>query len=122
MDCNKDCKYFAKLANTDETGEGVCTFSDWYIPTSINIKCRYAIDKDYTLKCKDCERFNNDYACYTVNENDLVGKCSGFIDKIYTNIENEVITLLLQNRFDREKIIAVIDDAVKNFNAPNKEE
>lgn len=122
MNCHESCKYFNKIANTNEMGAGICKIGAFYSPTTLDEECPYAINKEYKLTCKDCARFNEDFACYTAQENDLVKDCSGFIDKLYEGIGKLTIELLLQNRYDREKLIKYIDLVIKNYKLPEDEE
>jgi hypothetical protein len=66
---------------------GVCSLSESYIPTKANDKCIFLDCEKKT--CKNCDRFENDTACMTAQENDKI--CCGFID----SKEEELFQILL---------------------------
>ena len=117
----KDCKYFSKIENTEETNQGICTFTDYYSPVDINCDCPYIPEKSHKFTCGDCARLGYDDWCYTCREEDKA--CNiGFIDKLYDNLEQIVYQLLLQGRFDIDKINDVVMKTKDNFKTPLDEE
>lgn len=115
--CHK-CKYFIGIKNTEETSKGICTYTSDYESVDITKPCPY-VPREYTLKCKDCIRYLNDYACFTCQEDDEVNDCCGYIDKIYEQIYDNIYQLFLQKRLDKDKILSIIDD-VCNIELPQE--
>lgn len=75
----KDCKYKQNIANTDETGEALCSFAGGYIPINVEDTCGFLPSDKIT--CKNCEHFvQKDVACLTAEEDDDATDCCGFID------------------------------------------
>ena len=122
MKCHKTCANFTEIKNTDSTRSGICTFPSSYFPAQLDKECPFAPDPNYQLICKDCFRYDNDYACFTAHEDDLVGDCAGYIDKVYSDISSAIEKLLLQGRYDENKLQNVITEVVSNFKIPKDRE
>lgn len=82
MKCNQ-CQRFQLIADTEEVGQGICTFPDSWIPVHKDSDCLFHPSGE--IKCKDCDRLGCDFACMTCQEEDsaMHGNhlCSSFIDK-----------------------------------------
>ena len=77
----EECRFMNKMANSDETGEIICSFDDYFWRMhSVNDDCPF-IPKQIPIKCKDCTHYNTDAACLTVDPEDtFASKCWGFED------------------------------------------
>lgn len=112
----KNCKFFQEIGNTNATGAGLCTVSNSYGATNKENKCPlfYSRQIDFkdlyklqsNLKCRDCDRFGVDYACFTCKEDDSAwGKgnlCAGFIPKQLEEVESILFTWYVQGLNVRE--------------------
>ncbi len=83
MKCG-ECKYKWNFGNTEETGVAVCSYPASHMPVNVNDDCHF-LPEAKELKCGDCDRLYEDFACYGYTEEDSAmtnGKlCWGFIDK-----------------------------------------
>ncbi|MBQ2184411.1 MAG: hypothetical protein II399_07205, partial [Lachnospiraceae bacterium] len=123
-----------KIANTDTTGQGMCTFPEFYEPTNINDDCMME-PRPYT--CKDCERFGCDFGCATCNPDDPVDtedsdgkkhRCLGFEDKYQTAVIEAICKWAARGE-DVDKNLAecieaarVFTDRLKERNKPQNRE
>jgi len=114
-----ECKRLNQIANTDETRQGICTYPMSYTPVCVDNECIF-IPKELT--CKDCDRFENDFACMTAQEDDLVmkdyGMCGGFIDKGESEVYNILAQWVLRGVNAEEKLKEILDDFSENFEIP----
>lgn len=82
MQC-KDCFNLIRIQNTDECRQAICSVGNNWQPVNIDNECLYA-PKQYT--CKDCDHFDNDYACMTAEPDDDASSCAGFYPKEYNTL------------------------------------
>ncbi|MDE7098251.1 MAG: hypothetical protein K2O60_03805 [Ruminococcus sp.] len=120
MKC-KDCE---KYMPTAEKSQGVCSLSASWFPIKSEDDCHYISFEE--LKCKDCSRFGNDFACYTVDENDSAEDCIGFIDIQGQNIYNALWDWFKRGIYSREKVMELCDKFEKSeeyrfFKSMNRE-
>lgn len=117
----RDCKYMQKIGNTDETGHALCTFQPSYQPTTLDTRCVF-LPETAELRCGDCARFGNDFACFTCSAEDSAmsdGRlCAGFIDKHEEKLYNILAFWKLHNFYSRERINRILDDFEKEFKSP----
>lgn len=115
----EECKQFQPIGNTAETGKGLCKMNDDYMPCDAKSECLFA-PKPYT--CKDCDRYKNDFACFTVGADDPVfdeetqTDCSGFIDKK----EVELLNIFFEWKMRGINIQEKIDEAFKELNSKER--
>lgn len=118
------CKDCEKYSGQKLSGQGLCTMPESWFPTEAEDDCHYISFEE--LKCKDCSRFGNDFACFTVNENDSVDDCIGFIDIQEKNIYDALWDWFKRGTYSREKVIRLCDEFEKSekyrfFKSMNKE-
>lgn len=121
MKC-RDCKKYRK---TGTSGHGVCSLPYSYFLVEDNDECHYLKTDD--LKCKDCDRFKSDFACFTSDENDNASDCACFIDKQKCHILDVFWTWFKRGTYSREKIMKLCDEfeqseEYKFFQTLNKED
>ncbi len=91
MKC-KSCRRFKLVSNTNETGQGICTYPDSWLPVAENDECHFELSGE--VKCKDCDRLGCDFACMTCQEEDsaMHGEqlCAGFIDKCALDVQRAI--------------------------------
>ena len=103
MKC-KDCEKYIPIATP---GHGVCSLPESHFPTEAENDCSYmVVDK---LTCKDCYRFEKDFACMGADKDDDVDGCGGFIDIKEETLNNIFWEWLLRGKYSRKKIMALCD-------------
>ena len=114
MQCEK-CQSFVPIQNTGTTGQGLCSFVPSYFPVHKSDKCHLLPD---ALKCKDCNRFDTDTACFTCSPDDSAYHngvlCSGFIDKNETLIMNALMIMKMRGidyHAATAKLLQIVDEA-----------
>ncbi|MDE5854722.1 MAG: hypothetical protein K2H19_06625 [Ruminococcus sp.] len=117
----KDCKKYLK---TQSEEYGVCSLPYSYFPTKDDDDCHYLSESD--IKCKDCVRFGEDFACFTADENDDASDCAGFIDIEEERVSNSFFVWLKRGIYSRKKILKLCDEfeqseEYKFFQSMNKE-
>jgi len=114
-----ECKHLNRIANTDETRQGICGYPMSFFPVCVDEECKYAL-APYT--CKDCDRFGNDWACMTALEDDPVdseyGMCWGFIDKKESEVFSALAEWTLRGYDIQEKLDKVLKDFKEEFKSP----
>lgn len=101
-----ECPHFAKFANTDECGLGLCMIR--YTEVAVDGECIY---KPEPYTCGDCQHFvENDTACMTVEANESTAGCGGFIDAKYPQLVGILTDWLIRGK-----------DCVEEFNNALKE-
>lgn len=118
------CKDCEKYMPTATEGHGICSMPASWFPTEADDNCHYISTEE--LKCKDCSRFGNDYACFTVDENDNAEDCFGFIDIQEENVYNALWKWFIRGTYSREKVLEICDgfeqsEEYKFFKSMNKE-
>jgi hypothetical protein len=114
-----NCKYFKRIANTDETGMGVCSFSASFDPVDVEqIKktgCPYQIKK-CPITCGDCNHFaENDPACFTADEFDDASDCAGFVSFDFQKAEGILTKLVLKGQCTTEQMTAWMSDFIRHL-------
>lgn len=117
----KDCKKYIKIKTQ---GHGLCSLPESYFPTRAENDCRYFSGAE--LKCGDCGRFGEDFACITADENDSADNCMGFIDIEKEKVYNAFLKWLIRGVYSREKISELCDEFEQSeeyrfFQSINKE-
>lgn len=118
------CKACEKYNGQKPSGDGFCTMPESFFQTKAEDDCHYISFEE--LKCKDCSRFGNDFACFTVDENDSVYDCIGFINIHEKNIYDALWDWFKRGIYSREKVIRLCDEFEKSeeyrfFKSMNKE-
>lgn len=108
----KNCERCVRIGNTEEAGQGICSFPNEYIPVDINSECLFA-PKPYT--CGDCDRLDSDAACMTCRAEDSAYHrehlCGGFIDKKEVAILDGLIDWKLRGYDVKQKLEELIQEA-----------
>lgn len=117
----RDCKYMLKIDNTDETGQGLCTFQPCYEPITLDTRCKF-LPETSELRCGDCDRLGKDFACFTCSEEDSASPnghlCAGFIDKKKVDVMNALSFWKMHNIYSREKVLKILDEFEQEFKTP----
>ena len=101
------CKNCEKYFTTATPGHGVCSMPSSYFPTEAENDCCYISPR---ITCKDCGRFGNDFACFTVDEHDDAKGCIGFIDMQEEDVLNAFRIWLSRGVYSREKVMKLCDE------------
>ena len=75
----RDCDKLNKIGNSEECGYGICTNVPYFFMVDMNEECVF--EKPIILHCSNCSRFGTDFACETVEADNISENCPGFIDK-----------------------------------------
>lgn len=111
----KDCPNFAKFANTDECGIGMCMAT--YVEVICEGKCAYALEPH---TCADCQHYvENDTACMTAKANDPAEDCCGFVDVKYGQMVEILTDWLLRGKDCIEEFKAALAEAQDFVNKIN---
>ncbi len=118
MKCEQ-CQSFKAIANTDETGQGICSFPNSWMPVHKDDECHFIPSAE--VKCKDCDRLCNDFACMTCEPEDsaMHGEhlCGGFIDKYELEVA-KAIQVWKARGWDYNKILQKVVAKVENAPQP----
>lgn len=116
----KQCQSFRTIGNTDETGQGLCSFTSSFFPVHKDDECHL---KPGELKCIDCDRFGNDTACMTCDAEDSAYHhghlCGGFIDRNVSVITNALMMMRMRGMNYHEKIQEILQ-CVDNAELPGQ--
>lgn len=108
-----NCKFRKNIANTEETGSAICSYSNSWFPINIENSCMF-IPNRKELTCGDCSRLTEDTACFGFSEDDSAvhnGQlCIGFEDKREAEFKQILMFWKVQGFYDREKINKLIDE------------
>lgn len=108
----KGCPSFRSIANTTECGQGLCSAVDSFFPTNLNDNCH--LEADTIIRCRDCDRYENDVACLTADGDDPIVQdgmvCPGYIDKYAVMIETAIRVWMARGKDYRSMIAQIIDD------------
>lgn len=118
MKC-KDCKHKRNIANTEQTGSAICTYPSSWFPVDIDDNCHFIPEKK-ELTCGDCACLGEDFACSCCLPQDSAyfnGElCPGFIDKKEEEFSKILMFWKVQDFYDREKIVDLIDRFEEFYN------
>ena len=121
MNCNKECKYFSSIANTDETKMGICRFTEGYESVQLDKLCPFT-PRDWEPTCADCDRLGNDFGCMTCRAEDSAMHnghiCCGFIDIAEADFMKALTRLKLQNRYSQATVGEWIEKFEREFKTP----
>ena len=115
------CKGCPKYAPIATPGHGVCMSPMSYFPTCSEDTCHFFNGLSDELTCGDCDRLNNDTACFTCEAKDSAMHgdhlCSGFIDRREETIMNIFYEWFLTDQLSRARIDELYD-RTKDFKLP----
>ena len=117
MKC-KDCKYKNNVANTEETGNAICSYPSSWFPVHLDDNCHY-IPERKELTCGDCARLGEDFACIGCFAEDSAYDddelCSSFADKKEEELNEILMFWKVHDFYDREKINGLIDKFEESY-------
>ncbi len=124
MQCKK-CNNLRKINNTDETGQALCSYNDYFRPININDEreCIW-LPKPYT--CGDCEHYRtDDAACFTCRKDDSAYNkgelCAGFEDTKEWELYNIIIEWTLRGYDVKYKLDTIYAQFIKEYKYPIEE-
>lgn len=107
------CKYKQDIGSTKETGAALCARNTAYFPVKVEDSCHFIPEKRELL-CRDCERFGEDFACFTQRETDPVYEegemCTGFIDRKEQMFKEILLFWKVQGLRDRTEIEKMLNE------------
>lgn len=93
MTCGR-CKSFKTIQNTEECGQGICSFPDSWFPVHKDDTCHLMPTAE--ILCAHCDRLATDTACMTCEPEDSAmhnGQlCCGFIDIYELKLQEAILT------------------------------
>ena len=117
MKC-KECKYKKDVSNGTDIERAICLYSDSWFPVHVEDNCHFIPEKK-GLTCGDCARLDDDMACIgcfpdesAINDGIL---CAGFEDKKEKEFRDILLYWKSHDYYDRERIIALIDQFEKEY-------
>ena len=119
--CCSDCQRFMELANTAETGMGICSYPNEFFQVKADGECIFELGP-YS-KCGECHRQENDDACFTttpdtnaiLNDGHL---CPGFISLADVKVEEAIFEYFSRGLSPRAEIDKILKRASETYEIP----
>lgn len=119
MKC-ENCKFRRNLGNTKETGKALCIYPASHFITDITDDC-HILPVKKELTCQDCVNYYEDPGCIGCLPDEsayINGElCIQYRDKKMDDLEEILLYLKVQGLYDRDKIIGILDEIEKPFEA-----
>ena len=115
----KNCNFKQNISDTEETGKALCTFSNNYFPVDVEDRCHY-IPELGKLKCGDCARYGEDFACLNRQTDDSAIQddsrlCSGFEDKKEEEFMQILMLWKIRGLYDRDKVNRLMNEFEQEY-------